>query len=184
MDLISALEQDFAHWDSLYKNGGQDPFWADGANLNLVRAHIIGRKREIEEECPLLAGMGICTREVPPVVPDDYMARPDEIRANAKKAQEQFAADPNLAWLRDHRNELNPRQRSQTCIDNVIGYSAALADAIEHDDLVAMRRFEYPDRYLQSFANAVQRVLALGSSETPCEDADDEDEDFDMEVEM
>lgn len=85
MDLISALEQDFAHWDSLYKNGGQDPFWADGANLNLVRARIIGRKQEIVEECPLLAGMGICSREIPPVVPDDYMARPDEIRDNAKK---------------------------------------------------------------------------------------------------
>lgn len=44
---------------------------ADGVNLNLVRAHIIRRKQQIEEECPLFAGMGICTREVPPVVPAD-----------------------------------------------------------------------------------------------------------------
>ena len=181
MDLLSELEKDFARWDHLYQHGGQDPCWADGVNLNLVRAHIIRRKQQIEEECPLFAGMGICTREVPPVVPEEYMARSDEIRENARKAQAVFAADTNHAWLREHRNELTPRQRSQTSIDNVIGYSAGLGHAVEHDDLVAMRRYEQPDRYLQSFENSVQRVLSLDKSDVPYED---DDEDFDMEVEV
>ena len=150
MDLLSELEKDFARWDHLYQHGGQDPCWADGVNLNLVRAHIIRRKQQIEGE-------------------------------NARKAQAAFAADTNLAWLREHRDELTPRQRSQTSIDNVIGYSAGLDHAVEHDDLVAMRRYEQPDRYLQSFENAVQRVLSLDKSGVPYED---DDEDFDMEIEV
>jgi len=44
-----------------------------------------------------------------------------------------------------------------------------------------MRRYEQPDRYLQSFENAVQRVLSLDKSDVPYED---DDEDFDMEVEV
>lgn len=184
MDLISERERDFARWDYLYQHGGQDPFWSDGANLNLVRSQIMGVKKQIEEECPLLAGMDICTREIPPEVPHEYMARSDEIRANARKAQELFANNSNLAWLREHCGELTPRQRSQTSIDNVIGYSTGLDFAVEHDDLVAMRRFEHPERYIQSFEEAVQRVLALDKSrDVPC-DYNDEDEDLDMEVEL
>ena len=47
--------------------------------------------------------------------------------------------------------------------------------------IVAMRRYEQPDRYLQSFENAVQRVLSLDKSDVPYED---DDEDSDMEVEV
>jgi len=40
-DYGAELRQEYERWDQLFYHGGQDPFWTDGANLNLVRNHII-----------------------------------------------------------------------------------------------------------------------------------------------
>ena len=73
--LVRGCKQSYAEWDTLYLRGGNDPFWADGVNLGLVRNHIIPFRREIEKLCSHL----------PPEVPSDYMARADEIRVQAKQ---------------------------------------------------------------------------------------------------
>ena len=46
---LEELEKAYAQWESLYKQGGSDPFYPDGVNLNLVRNHILYFKRQIEE---------------------------------------------------------------------------------------------------------------------------------------
>lgn len=39
----------YKHWKNMYLNGGSDPFWCDGVNLNLVRGHIQYYRGKIEE---------------------------------------------------------------------------------------------------------------------------------------
>lgn len=45
----------YQHWQKLYEDGGSDPFYTDGANLALVRNHIIYYKKQMEEVCLALA---------------------------------------------------------------------------------------------------------------------------------
>ena len=64
------------HWKEINQNGCNDPFWADGCNMNLVRNHILYARKKLE----LLCGeqnVGLPEEyflPVPPVVPDGYMA--------------------------------------------------------------------------------------------------------------
>ena len=47
----AAIEKEQKHWLHLREEGGNDPFWTDGCNMNLTRNHIISYKRQIAEEC-------------------------------------------------------------------------------------------------------------------------------------
>lgn len=47
--IIDELRKDYDRWNFLYVNGGSDPFWSDGSNLNLVRNHILNDKRRCKE---------------------------------------------------------------------------------------------------------------------------------------
>ena len=108
----------FTRWDYLYHNGGQDPFWADGTNLNLVRNHIIYYKREIQELCETegIFKPDVFYRELPPEVDDNYMAKSEQIRQEAVS-------------ILSRLTESNEYNRLRT--------------AIEHDDLLTMRRYSY-----------------------------------------
>ena len=112
----------FARWDDLYRNGGQDPFWADGTNLNLVRNHIIYYKREIQELCETegIFKPDVFYRELPPEVDDNYMAKSEQIRQEAVS-------------ILSRQTESNEYNRLRT--------------AIENDDLLIMRRYGFYDSY-------------------------------------
>ena len=45
------IVQDLKHWQYLREFGCQDPFWADGVNMNLTRNHIIYYKMRLRELC-------------------------------------------------------------------------------------------------------------------------------------
>jgi hypothetical protein len=49
MSLDEELRAEYDHWNYLYTHGGQDPFWADGCNMNLTRDHIANIKMQMEE---------------------------------------------------------------------------------------------------------------------------------------
>lgn len=74
--LCKNIRQEIAHWKYLNENGCNDPFWADGVNMNLTRNHIIYDKRQIEE----ISSQFTLTLPdeyylpTPPEVPDNYMA--------------------------------------------------------------------------------------------------------------
>lgn len=95
-DPLAGLEKAYAHWQRLYENGGSDPFWPDGVNLDLVRNHIIYFKGQIEETCPLYMADELYLRELPPEVDPNYMANPDKIREQARRSLQAYQADPNL----------------------------------------------------------------------------------------
>ena len=96
-NLLEELKKAYAQWESLYKQGGSDPFYPDGVNLNLVRNHILYFKRQIEETQPLYKNTEVYRRELPPQVEDSYMARAEEIRAHAKDALASYKADPTTS---------------------------------------------------------------------------------------
>lgn len=77
--LRAEIDERFRRWDEIYKNGCQDPFWADGVNLNLVRNHIIYYSRFLQEklenvQLSLFPVDVVLDRPLPPELPDNYMA--------------------------------------------------------------------------------------------------------------
>jgi hypothetical protein len=82
--LAENLEKAYERWDLLYKNGGSDPFWCDGTNLNLVRNHILYYREQCEEVLEPKDYPEAYHKELPPVVPDDYMAKKGEIMQDAQ----------------------------------------------------------------------------------------------------
>ena len=158
---VEELQKEFGRWDELYANGGHDPFWPDGSNLNLVRNHILYFKKEIEAAYEHQNYPTIYYRETPPEVSQDYMARSDEIRVNARKSVQLYKADENYQFLYSQVNRIHPKHIKETCIKNVIHYVKGLEQAISSDDLVSMRRHENPERYIEAFLECAEKVKSL-----------------------
>ena len=127
-------------------------------------------------------------RGMPPEVDSKYMARPDEIRANAAIAMQRIDEDESLKFVREQSRNLNEKQLKQLCVTAVIGYAENLRTAIAEDDLVTMRRYEHPDHYLEAFRSLAEKI---GSAEVlvrletiSYDDNDDEDYDCDEDKQM
>lgn len=78
-ELYAEIEAEFARWDYIYSYGCQDPFWADGTNLNLIRNHIIYWSRFLQDkltgiQISLFPTDVVLKRPLPPKVPENYMA--------------------------------------------------------------------------------------------------------------
>lgn len=75
--LVKKLRDSYKSWNEISKHGCSDPFWEDGANMNLVRNHIIYFKSEVigqaEEEMKQIPQEVYWT--IPPEVPNTYMVR-------------------------------------------------------------------------------------------------------------
>ena len=186
-DYGKSLLESYAQWRHLYENGGQDPGWPDGVNINLVRNHIIYYKKQIDENMTLEGYPEAYHWGLPPLVPSDYMARPDEIREAARVSLARYLADPDYQFLCARVDSLDPKQANKISIHNVIGYAAGLETAIQKDDLVTMRRHRIADSYLSSFVSCAQRVRDLKPPDQMdlnwrYEDDEDEPEDEDMEL--
>jgi len=181
-DYAAELEKSYAEWNEVFTKGGSDPFWTDGVNLELVRNRIISCKQQLEKQGNSLFGLpDSYYRELPPEVDSDYMARPDEIRENARKAMEIIDADENLKFVREQAPSLSEAQYKQFCIAAIINYAENLRRAIAKDDLVIMRRYENPDSYLESFESAAMRIRdpdctrRINDNLTICDPETDED---------
>lgn len=160
-ELYAELNEAYTHWENLYKNGGSDPFWADGCNLNLSRNHIIYYKKQIDENYSEAPKRATYLHELPPKVAQNYMAQPDVIREQARESLRVMKANKDYNYLREHLPRLRPEQAKKMSIGNVIGYVAALEDAIATDNLVTQRRYRNPDMYVESFRSTAQEVRAL-----------------------
>jgi hypothetical protein len=176
------LQKSFDQWDNLYESGCSDPFWSDGVNLQLVRNHILFYKAQIEESCEPDNYPAIYHKQTPPEVPQDYMARADEIRKNAKRSLALYEQDESYKFLLKKVVHIDPKEEKKLCVRNVINYTKGLDDAIASDDLVTMRRHENSDAYLPSFERCASQVRELKPPENEqlslfslsLEDEDDE----------
>ena len=165
VDYGAELENLYERWENLYEHGGSDPFWSDGTNLSLLRTQIINCKRKIEEENTMFLLPDAYYRDIPPEVSRNYMARPDEIRENARKAMAIIDANEDLKFVREQSKNLSEKELKRLCIPAIIGYAENIRRAIADDDLITMRRYERPERYLDSFRSAAERIRSLQFSE-------------------
>ncbi len=165
-DYAQELQDSFYRWDYLNEYGGQDPFYHDGVNMNLVRNHIIYYKDRLSESDSLFSLPDCYYRETPPKVEMSYMARPDEIRINARLAMEKFESNDSLEFICEQSELLPPKLCEKLCLKAVMGYADNLRHAIEMDDLVTMRRYGNPTHYLEGFDNAAEKIrTAISCSE-------------------
>ena len=186
-DYAAELQKSHERWAYIYEFGSSDPHWEDGSGLHLVRNHIIYYRGKIEETMQPEDYPEIYYKEIPPEVDRDYMARHDELRANAKASLAIYKADPNYRYILRHQDDYTPKTKKNLCIDAVIGYATGLEHFIETDSLVDMRRHENAESYLKSFEDCAQKMR-----DTPAEEmqltlfslsadglAEPDDEDFD-----
>lgn len=146
----------YEHWNSIYINGEEDPFWNDGYHLNVVRKHIIHLKNELKT---LGYFPAIYHKELPPLSEATYMARPDEIRANAKQVVEQIRKDKNYQYISSHYHLLDNESIKTLNVRYSYMYPVWLEDFIEKDDLISMRRQGRKDPTLfQIFKDASERI--------------------------
>ena len=86
------------------------------------------------------------------------MARPDEIRENARNAMETIDSNEDLKLIREQFPTLSEQQIKQWHIPAVINYAENLRRAIREDDLVTMRRYKNTERFLESFSAAASKI--------------------------
>lgn len=158
---IVQLAESFARWDFLCENGGSDPSWSDGVNLNLVANHIDYYKKKIEEEYPDGGYPEIYYRPTPEKVDGDYMAKPDEIRAAARKSLKTYKANENYRYILSHISLLDSKEQKCFSLLNVASYVSHLEDCIRKDDLIYQRLHLDADRYLESFKRCADQMREL-----------------------
>lgn len=152
--LAAQLKAEYQNWHYYYEQGGNDPSWPDGVNLELIRNHIIYAKSQCEELLTPEQYPPEYHLPLPPVVRRSYMARASEIRTHAKVTLQSYLTDKNFQFLISHLDLITKKSEFQ----NVVGYVQSLKIAIARDDLVVMRRHERPDVFLKSFASARQQM--------------------------
>ncbi len=175
--LTKSLQDGFDRWDHLNKYGGSDPSWADGVNMNLVRSHIMFYKSQMENKFGSGDYPDIYYWETPPKVSPDFMADPEQIRADAAAALQIIESDENLKFIKENIGGLTDKQRQGLCVGAVLGYVQNLKHYIAEDDLVSMRRYQNPKWVLDSFqhlANRLSQPLPECISEQDADDCEEE----------
>lgn len=163
-EAVAELVERHNRWQNLYENGGSDPSWSDGVNLNLVRNHIHFTKRKIEklvEEHKELSFPAEYEKiEIPQEVSNDYMANPEKIIGEAKETLSAMEEDENYKYLLSVKDDLTDKEKEKIHFSTVISYGKWLKDAIEKNDLVYMRLYRKDSREmrLNSFKECVERV--------------------------
>lgn len=165
--LVRDCESSYAQWEAIYGYGCNDPFTEDGTNLNLVRNHIIYFKPEIEKFCESLAREPppVLGRELPPEIPDDYMACADEIRVRAKAMLKRLKEYADYKELCACRRTLSPQQRKECHIDAVLAIVPKLEHAVEEDSLVDLRRYGRQEMAFESITEKLAEAIALPGEE-------------------
>lgn len=149
------IKESYERWEHLLKYGGQDPFHTDGQNMNLVRGHILSYSHEMEGAEKEDKGGFF---NLPPEFPSSYMARSREIWYGAISSYLTFLKDENYQFLCTIAEELSPKIKKESSIENVLGYVRSVKMALEQKDFVSVRRYENPCRYLESFRECRQRI--------------------------
>lgn len=82
-ELILKVNDTITRWKSYKENGGTDPFYPDGVNMNLLRNHLIHYKREIRELCAEnnVSLQGEAFFPNLPYTDENYFAKPESERA-------------------------------------------------------------------------------------------------------
>ena len=136
--LAEVLRESHDLWKRLRQNGGNDPFWTDGVNLNLVRNHIIYGRRLCEEELQPEDYPEEYSFCIPEEVPNNLMVKGDEIREKADSLMKSIKKNQDYIAMIGKAD----KSRKEA---NIIRYVSGYGESILKDDLVSMRRFIHWD---------------------------------------
>lgn len=150
--LAEVIRESYEQWKRLWENGGKDPFWTDGANLNLVRNHIIYGRRLCEEELQEGDYPEEYYLPIPEKVHQDLMVKSDEIREKVRAVMKGIRECPDYAIA----VAAAKKSRKAACI---ISYTSGYGECILKDDLVAMRRLLYWD--FQGMVQEMKKELEI-----------------------
>ena len=87
---------------------------------------------------------------LPPEVPEDYMARTKEIWYRGLENYKKYIEDENYQYLKKVSDTLPEKWKQASSLENVLG---------------TLRRHEYPERYLESFAECRERIKEMERQE-------------------
>ena len=146
------MQAEYCRWETLKTCGGNDPWWEDGYNMNLVRNHIISLRYQCEKELKPEEYPEEYNRPIPQQVDDRYMARPDEIRRNAANTLRICLESTAYQYVKANYK--------------VLGMDAEIAmlpveDLQKSKDLVYMRRYEKPERILNQLQECKEKIMKL-----------------------
>ena len=152
--------KEIAHWQDLKENGGQDPFWEDGINMNLTRNHVIYAKEKIREICEATGAEypEEYAMDTPPEVDSHYVARVEDIRIHAKQSLALYLNSEDYRYIQKEKANLTAEEAKKASVHPVLGYVDGLRRFIAEDDLISMRRHEHPAGYLESFKECRKRI--------------------------
>ena len=164
--LVDQLIDSVKRHKQLLTEGGSDPFWSDGCNANLVRNHILYWKWRIEEFCEennIDLPSEYFDIKIPDEVSPDFMAKPDEIRINAKKAEK--VLKPYYEKLVEKGKDISEKQKEKISFYNICCYYTGLLFHIEKDSLVNMRRYNIIEHYIEDFVDCMNKIDKLEPEE-------------------
>lgn len=147
--LCDSLEEAHMRWQELYTKGGSDPFYTDGANLSIIRNHILYDQERAERIC-LENGLerpSMLNKPIPPKVDVDYMAQKGKIRTQAEKTLAEAKACNAYLYLQSVKEEVlrHKELAEKTRISSILSYVSGLECAIAEGDYVSMRRRGRPE---------------------------------------
>lgn len=162
-DVLKDYHEEYLRWKHLLSYGGRDPFWPDGVNLNLVRNHMIADLKNLkelaqEQDIPELKDLP----EVPPEVPENYVANAEEIMDKGIKLLTMYGEDPAYRYIKANAQKLNFKQHVELKVNDVINHYKNLEQAIQEADLVTIRRCCHnPEHYFESFTTCAKDISSI-----------------------
>ena len=100
-------------------------------------------------------------KETPPQIDQNFIARKEEIRVNARKTLQALEENEGYLYLLSLARELDQEDCNKISLYVVIGYVQKLKRAIDDDDYITMRRYESPDGYLDSIMNCEEKARKI-----------------------
>ena len=173
-EILAQLNERYARWEYLYQNGGSDPFYPDGENLNLVRNHIIYFKRQLEElqnqqreeQISLFESDPVTdTRPLPPKVDDGYMARSEQIRSDGLQTLRLLQADPDAQYVL-HPPRISEAAAKKMSLSAYLHYYHTLKHGLETDNLVDVRRYRNAEYWLECFREKAAEIRKIVEKES------------------
>lgn len=164
-ELNQALIEKHKRWLLYYEEGGSDPTWSDGMNMNMIRNQITSTRDRIKDLCETkdLTLPHSYSWKVPQEVSQNYMARPDDIRRKARATLARYEADPDYQYLLAHEHEwrVSEKDLEHICLQPVLHYVTGLRADIERDDLIHMRIHRNGDIFIDSFRQCAKKLKDL-----------------------
>ncbi len=149
--LTEKIQDEYDRWQWYMDGNGSDPSWEDDANMNLIRNHIISYREQLLKESPDGTVPEICQRELPPIMPRGFMAKPEMLREKAQEALAVLSKNEDYLWCKANVDKLTKKEQDKVYAPTVIGYITRLEKAIKDDNLLTMRLYRNYESYYETF---------------------------------